>query len=88
MDRWEQSSSCVRVTGGNEGAESVWGVAKMNLKQRAAHRGGATKHSTAHATSAIFLSGCPGLKYLGLAWKAWYVAHVDKAPPRGYFNRT
>ena len=59
MSEW---STSVRFTGGNQAAESEWGTSGQLLSQKAAHRGKATLHSTAHGCSALFLSTCPGLR--------------------------
>ena len=86
--RWDASSSSVRLTGGNQSAESEWGTSSQLLKQKAAHRGQATRRSTAHGCSALFLSTCPGLAHLGNALARFYVEFVDKADPLTYFNRS
>ena len=59
----------------------------MNTQGRYVHRGGATKHSTAHAACSVWLAKNPGLKAFGEAWTAFFSEHMDKADPRLMFDR-
>lgn len=86
--RWDPDSSYVRVTGGNQAAESAWGTGKMNMKSRCVHRGKATMHSTAHAACGVWLCKNPGLTAFAAAWKAWFQEHLDKSRPSEMFLRS
>eukprot|EP00972_Heterocapsa_arctica_P020367 3005014-Heterocapsa_arctica.AAC.1 len=88
QNRWDEASGTVRFTGGNQSAESEWGTSNQLLKQKAAHRGKAKLHSTAHGCSALFLSTSPGLQHLGCAMKVFYASTMDKADPTKYFSRS
>ena len=85
--RWDEKSSCVRFVGGNQAAESEWGVSGSLMAQKAVHRGQAKRHSTAHACSSLSLSTCIGLKGLSLPMAWFYQEVLDKADPGTYFNR-
>ena len=84
--RWDPASGSARVTGGNEGAEGEWGVAKQNMKQRCTHRGKATLHSHANALCSIFLAACPGLAHQAVAWGCFWASHLDTTPPLNFFT--
>ena len=86
--RWDEASNSVRFVGGNQAAESEWGVSGQLLAQTAVHRGMSKLHSTAHACSALYLGVCPGLKNLGLVMQRFYEDCLDKADPSTYFNRS
>ena len=86
--RMKRPSSNIRITGGNQAAEGVWGVGKMMQKQRCVHRAGARGHAHAHAASSIFLASNPGLQHLGRAWRAFFDAHMHTCSPSGFFGRT
>ncbi len=86
--RWDEASKSVRFVGGNQAAESEWGVSGSLLAQKAVHRGQAKLHSTAHACSALFLATCPGLQKLGLVMQRFFQECIDKADPSTYFTRS
>ena len=86
--RWLEDSGSIKVTGGNQGAESCWGTSKSYQKSKATHRAGATKHSTAHGASGIFLSKNPGLAKLGEAMSSWFSEFLDCGPPVDVFGRS
>ena len=86
--RWDPASKSVRFVGGNEAAESEWGVSASLLAQKAVHRGNAKLHSTAHACSALYLASCPGLKYLAVVMERFFQECIDKADPSTYFTRS
>ena len=86
MGRIAPGSSTLKVTGGNESAESVWGVAKSALVQRGAHRGGAAQHATSHALCASFLARTPGVAAAGAAWRMWFDHHLDSGEPKNMFS--
>ena len=88
MGRLEEGSSSIRVTGGNQGAEGVWGSMKSLQKGMCTHRGGAVKRATAHAACAAFIAHNPGVRKLGHAWTAWYALHLDSTDPKGFFTRS
>ena len=48
QSRWDDASRSVRVTGGNQSAESEWGSSQSLMTQKAVHRGAAKQHSVAH----------------------------------------
>eukprot|EP00969_Alexandrium_andersonii_P190857 8432111-Alexandrium_andersonii.AAC.1 len=86
--RWDESRSCVKFVGGNQAAESEWGRSASLLAQKAVHRGGgATRHSTAHACSALVLSSCPGLVTLGAVMTRFFQLCCDKEDPGNYLKR-
>ena len=86
--RWDEASKTVRFIGGNQAAESEWGVSGQLLAQKAVHRGNAKLHSTAHACSALFPGVCPGLKNLSHAMQRFFQDCMDKADPSAYFTRS
>ena len=86
--RWNPESSSIRVTGGNQGAESKWGTKNMNLKSRCLHRGKCVRHSSSHGLCAMYLASNPGLKAAGHAMKAFLESHMDRCTPSGLFGRS
>ena len=88
MGRLSETSSSLRVTGGNQAAEGVWGSAKSWQKGKCTHRGGAAQHATAHAACATYMAHNPGVPALAAAWKAWLSEHVDSDDPQGFFSRS
>ena len=84
--QWNEESSSVRSTGGNQCAESDWGVSKMYMEMKCTHRGNATLHSHANSLSALFGALPPGLRHLGHAAKHWIAEHVDEASHAGLCN--
>ena len=86
--RWDDQSGTIKFVGGNQAAEGEWGSSASLLHQKAAHRGQAKLHSTAHAASALFLYRCPGLRNLGLVMARFYDVCLDQANPSEYFSRS
>ena len=73
QQRWNPESSSVRVTGGNQSAEGIWGTGNSQMKQRCTHRGQSKLHATANALCAMYLVRSPGLKCLGVVWKTFFL---------------
>lgn len=86
QQRWTNASGSVRVTGGNEGAESLWGTSKMNQKQRCVHRGSSAAHSHSHGLCSVYLSKHPGIESFAAATKSVYAETIDKTPPENFFT--
>eukprot|EP00969_Alexandrium_andersonii_P123479 5456944-Alexandrium_andersonii.AAC.1 len=51
------------------------------MKDRAVHRAGASRHTSARAMCAIFLAHKPGMANLGHAMKVFLYEKVDTTPP-------
>ena len=73
----------MRSIGGNQLAESDWGVSKMYMKMKCTHRANATLHSHANSLSALFCFTSHGFRFLGHAVKHWISVHADEASPAG-----